>query len=390
MLAQNRTSAHPRVLCVSSYFLEHGGGVENIAHEIARHFADVMQWPTTLVAHTTGEPPHTSDTGYKRFALQCWNGIEAATGLPVIIPNPLHVFRLLRPLRDYDLVMVHEEIYVSNFLVIIWSVLTRTPLVVVKHTGIVPLKNHPVLRWLLLGVTRWISRPLLRRAAHTVFVTRAKRDNYDPDHSLKNALVIPNGIDTDCFHLPEPGAPPRAGIVFVGRFVESKGLALLRHLTAALPDIPFTLIGWGPENPKDWRHKNTTVILKPARATIAKILRRSRLALVPSNGEGIPLVAMEALSCGTATMLGTGSNGTENRVASQLVYVPADLTQPAQAAALWADRIRDILSTSDTPEAEAARHDAVEAGHSRTAMCRAYVKIAQDALQAQKSVQDSE
>jgi len=382
MLAQTKTTAHPRVLCVSSYFLEHGGGVENVAHELAQHFAKVMQWPTTLAAHTTGETPNTPATGYQRFALQCWNGIEAATGLPVIIPNPFHVFGLLRRLRDFDLVMVHEEIYISNFLVIIWSLLTGMPLVVVKHTGIVPLKNHPALHWLLLGVTRFISRPLLRRAARTVFVTKAKRDNYDPEHSIKNALVIPNGIDTDCFHLPEPAAPPREGIVFVGRFVESKGLAILRHLTGTLADIPFTLIGWGPENPDDWGYENTTVILKPARATIAQILRQSRLALVPSNGEGIPLVAMEALSCGTATMLGTGSDGTENTISDQLIYVHADLTQPEQAAALWADKIREVLAVEDDPEAQAARHDAVEAGHSRTAMCRAYADIVRDILKA--------
>ncbi len=390
MPAKASTSAHPNVLCVSSYFLEHGGGVENIAHEVASYFADVMQWPTTLAAHATDENANISTTGYHRLALQCWNGIEAATGLPAIIPNPVHTFRLLRRLRDFDLVIVHEEIYISNFLVIIWSLFRRVPVIVVKHTGIVPLKNHPLLRGLLRGITRFISRPLLNQATQTVFVTKAKWNNYDPEHTLLNALVVPNGIDTDCFHLPTPDEPERQGIVFVGRFVESKGLLVLRGIAQSLADIPFTFIGWGPDSPETWGFKNTTIIEKPTRATIAQSLRQARLALVPSDDEGTPLVAMEALACGTATMLGARSSGPENRVHEQLIYVPTDLSQPEQAAALWVDKIREVLVTTDTPEAEAARHDAVEAGHSRTAMCRAYVKIAQDALQAQKSAQDSE
>ena len=372
-------AAAPQILCISSYFPEHGGGVERVAHDIAQHFAEQMQWQTTLAAHDTGGTAEVAPALYARHPLGCWNGIEAMTGFPLILPNPFDTLRLLALIGRSDLVMVHEEIYLANFVSIVWALLTGKPLIVVKHTGIVPLKNRPFLNWLLKTVTRFISRPLLRLAKRVVFVTQAKRDNYDPEHTIRDALVVINGIDTTCFSLPGHGAA-RKGVVFVGRFIASKGTEILRHITRELSDIPFTLVGWGPENPEDWGHDNVTIVRRPSRPEIAEAMRRSELALVPSLEEGPPLVAMEALSCGTRVLIGEGSTVRHSDVTPLLVTVPTVLDNPVESAQVWSAAVLRILGQADNRSAQEARHETIEHGHSTRAMCAPYADLVEQIL----------
>ena len=385
MPAQAKDMTRPRVLCVSSYFPEHGGGVERVAHEIAEYFVKQRHWHVTLAASITQGPVETVPARYKRVGLKCWNGVEAMTGLPVILPSPFDLARLLGQIRKFDLIIVHEEIYVSNFLVVLWSLINRVPLIVVKHTGVIPLRKRPILSQMLKAV-RYISRLLLRNVAQTVFVTQAKQDNFDPERTIRNALVIPNGIDTRGFALPEKTTPPRKGVIFVGRFIESKGLQILRHITRELSDIPFSLVGWGPDKPEAWQHQNVTVVRRPSRQTIAQMLRQSRLALVPGNGEGIPLVALEALSCGTVTMIGAGSNRIESEVSRHLIFVPTDLEHPEEAAKVWSGEIRKILTQKDSYAAQEARHNAVELKHSTRVMCKAYADLAFEIMASHRQI----
>ena len=382
MSAQTTDMPRLRVLCVSSYFPEHGGGVERIAHDIAQHFATTCHWQTTLAANRTDGTAEAAPAAYARLAIGCWNGIEAMSGFPLILPNPIDIIRLLFRINRHDLVMVHDEIYVSNLLAIIWALMTRVPLIVVKHTGIVPLRNRPLLDLLLKAVTRFISLPLLRHAARVVFVTAAKRENYDPKHTIKRALVVMNGIDTDGFALPARHTTPRHGVVYVGRFVESKGLAILRHVTALHEDIAFTLVGWGPENPESWGRANVTVLNRPSRATIAEKLREAELALVPSIGEGIPLTALEALSSGTRVLIGAGSHRAENEVTRHLIAVPVDFDRPEHTARIWAEEIERILKQKDGRLAQETRHEVIEAAHSTHAMCAHHADIVTEVLAA--------
>ena len=380
MPAQTTDMPRLRVLCVSSYFPEHGGGVERIAHDIAQHFAGDCHWQTTLAANRTDGTAEAAPSAYTRFEIGCWNGIEAMTGFPLILPNPIDVLRLLFRINRHDLVMVHDEIYVANLVAILWALMTRVPLIVVKHTGIVPLRNRPVLDGLLKFVTGFVTRPLLRHAARVIFVTEAKRENYDPRHTIKRALVVMNGVDTDGFALPVRHALPRHGVAYVGRFIESKGLAILRHVTAIHDDIAFTLVGWGPEDPANWGRENVTVLHRPSRATIAEKLREAELALVPSIGEGIPLTALEALSSGTRVLIGAGSHRAENDVTRHLIAVPVDFDQPERTARIWAEEIARILKQKDARTAQETRHEAIEAAHSTRAMCMRHADIVTEVL----------
>lgn len=92
------------------------------------------------------------------------------------------------------------------------------------------------------------------------------------------------------------GAPT---FLFVGRFVEKKGLALLSRIVAATPGIEWLFAGEGPLHPSFWNAPNVRVFEGWRRERLAQLYRAADLLVLPSRGEGFPLVVQEAFSCGT-------------------------------------------------------------------------------------------
>ena len=95
--------------------------------------------------------------------------------------------------------------------------------------------------------------------------------------------------------------------LFVGRFVEKKGLHLLRAC-ADLPGVEWSLAGKGPLSPEGWPEplKNRVLLLGELSPTqVADAMREADLLVLPSRGEGFPLVIQEALACGTPVLVST-------------------------------------------------------------------------------------
>ena len=66
-----------------------------------------------------------------------------------------------------------------------------------------------------------------------------------------------------------PGAGRR--VLFVGRFVEKKGLAVLRALAQARGDLTFLLAGSGPIRPECWGLANVHVLGVQAPEALARL-----------------------------------------------------------------------------------------------------------------------
>ncbi|MBZ5738499.1 glycosyltransferase [Nocardioides mangrovi] len=126
--------------------------------------------------------------------------------------------------------------------------------------------------------------------------------------------VIGNGVDTDAF---SPGEGKRAGgddgleILCVGRLCRQKGQDLLIRAIAELGPvlqhrIRLTLIGAGPDE-QELRalasEFDINVGFLGHRTNLVEDYRRADIIVLPSRWEGVPLVAMEAISCGAAVLL---------------------------------------------------------------------------------------
>jgi glycosyltransferase involved in cell wall biosynthesis len=151
-------------------------------------------------------------------------------------------------------------------------------------------------------------------------------------------------VDTGIFHPPRDpadgrtfrrrhGIPEQAALAaFVGRFVPKKGLTIIRELAARRPELVFALAGAGPVDPGAWGLPNIRLIGRLSAWEVAELMRAADVLILPSVGEGYPLVIQEALACGLPVICGRESAQADPGAARWLRGVDIDLTAPDSTA----------------------------------------------------------
>jgi glycosyltransferase involved in cell wall biosynthesis len=243
------------------------------------------------------------------LTLSASNLIERRSGLPFPLLGPISVARLVREIRRSDAVLVHDGMYPISIAATIAARLCRRPVILVQHIGRVP-ANSVQLRILFSIADRFLTRPMLRLASQVVFISATSARHFASVSTRREPMLIFNGVDTEVFRpsvsederrseRAQIGWPnDRQVVLFVGRFLEKKGLVRLHEMSMARPDLHWAFAGWGPCDPDDWHLPNVTVHRNRSGADLAPLYRASDMLVLPSKSEGFPLVVQEALACG--------------------------------------------------------------------------------------------
>jgi len=300
-----------RLLIVTHYFPEHGGGIEQIALQLAERLASrgtCIRWLAS--AETT--PTHAPGAE----GLRAWNGLERHFGIPYPVFGLEGLQRLQAAVNGCDVVHLHDSLYLGTALAAHLASRAARPVLVTQHVGLVPYRNRIVRGMMALG-NRYVASRVLAKASSVVFystTTQAYFENLAVP--LGSARFIPNGVAHDRFVVldaserrsarEELGWPTdRLVLLFVGRFVEKKGLHLLAKLAASMPDVLWVFAGWGPLDPAGWALPNIVNMGKQRQESLARLYAAADLLVVPSVGEGFPLVIQEAMACGTPVATST-------------------------------------------------------------------------------------
>jgi glycosyltransferase involved in cell wall biosynthesis len=142
--------------------------------------------------------------------------------------------------------------------------------------------------------------------------------------------------------------------LFVGRFVEKKGLHILQEAARLGSDVVWAFAGWGKLDPRQWGLPNVSVYAGLSGATLAPLYRASDVFVLPSIGEGFPLVLQEAVACGVPVVCGAETIHADERLPGLLTPVSVNDRDPAVAA-------RDIVQAVRTAMAERRRDLLAEA-----------------------------
>lgn len=350
--------APARVTLVTHYFPQHRGGVELVAGEIAGRLAAAGRLEITWHASAT-DPAPAERPGLRCVPAPACNVVERRVGLPYPLWSPRALARLVREVRESDVVHLHDFLYLPNL--VAWGAarLSRKPVVVTQHVGPIPFRN-PALRLLLATANRLLGKLVLGSAARTFFVSQAVLDYFRgfvrfrvPPQSL------PNGVDTSVFAFADEARREelRAALrvqrgtpllLFVGRFVEKKGLPLLREICARLPRARWIFVGWGPHDPANWALPSVEVRGNLPREALVPLYQAADLLVLPSFGEGFPLVVQEAMACGTPALISTETAAGCPAANEVLTHESLD---GAGVAERWAARIEALLAADASPAA---------------------------------------
>jgi len=298
-----------RVLQVSAFFPAHGGGIEVVAGQLARRLALSGVHLTWMAGGAPSEHPSDQEfAGVSIDQARSLDALERRVGLPAPVWTAGALRRLWRHVGACDVVHLHDYLYAPTLAALLFARMRRRPVVLTQHVGAIAYDSR-VLRFLLQVLNRVVGRISLGAAAQVVFVGRPVQDYFERFVRFRRpSVLVANGVDADIY-CPVP-APRSADedrelrALFVGRFVEKKGLALLR-VCMDLPGIRWMFVGRGPMSPSHWQVPGEILslrgVLEPRE--VAAAMREADLLVLPSHGEGFPLVVQEALACGTPVLV---------------------------------------------------------------------------------------
>jgi len=315
----------------SSYFSSHPGGLELVAGRLFDEFASRGQDIVWIAGNAT--PPPQALGRSRTVPFRIFNFFEDKTGVPFPIPSPGSIRKIVREVRSADVLVLHDSLYLSNILAFLAAQWRGTPVIVIQHIGFILYRN-PFLKLVMKAANKVVTGPMLSHSAQVVFISETTKQCFRRLHLRNAAEVIFNGVDTETFRMLEGAETvreirrasglPEDGVVilFVGRFVEKKGIAAMKRMAAMRPDWTWVFAGSGPLDPGQWNLPNVRVFSGLRGPSLAPLFRCCDLLALPSTGEGFPLVIQEALASGLPVVCGEETLGADPAMEAFVAAAP--------------------------------------------------------------------
>ncbi len=233
-------------------------------------------------------------------------------GLPIILRKtnaswlllPLFILSqwitLLRYSSDCD--VIHANWTLSAFSAVLVKLFRKIPVVVT-------VQGSDIYETLRIGWLGWVTRAVLIRVDQVIALSSSlaelTRDIGIPQERIR---VVPNGVDVDYFKPSED--EKETSILFVGSIIERKGVHHLieaaPRILRSLPKYELVIIGEGPLE-KELQVRVNELGLNDriqflgvrSPADVRLWMRKAKLFVLPSLEEGLGVVLLEALACGT-------------------------------------------------------------------------------------------
>jgi glycosyltransferase involved in cell wall biosynthesis len=294
------------IVFVSNYAPPGNGGIQFVMGQLAnRYTADGHH--VSIVAFDAKHDNHGwIHPDVCMIGVPAWNGLEAHS-IPFPVFHPAALYRALnRVLQTADAVHIHGLLYM-NTLLAAWMARRRgLRVVMTEHVGFVDYDRawiNAVERIALHSVGRFTLRmcnvvAVLNQRVHDEMRQLARRST--------PIVKVVNGVDTTLFYPADAQTREalrrtlgftRPTVLFVGRYAQKKGIDLA--LAAAAIDPSFDLVICGKDTDRIKSHTpNVRVIGFVDQPMLAQLYRAADVLLLPSTGEGFPLVVQEAMASG--------------------------------------------------------------------------------------------
>lgn len=329
-----------KILLVSHYTLPHIGGIEVLVDQHSQHLARGGHDVTVLSSRV--DAPAVEERGKVRILrVAAWNFLERWLHVPYPLFAPNLITILYRAVRDADVVHVHGILYLTSLCSLLWAWWFDKPLVLTEHVGFVPYRNG-VLNFLQRGALALAARVFLRRADAVVTYNSTVRAWLAGLTPYPERLhVVRNGIDVDTFRPATPDErtaariqlgldPARPLALFVGRFVEKKGVDTV--LAAADGTFDLLMCGSGVIPPQAMQ-PTIHVARDIPYAQMPAVYHAADVFVLPSRGEGFPVAIMEAMASGLPVVAVRDPAYAEYVTDAEMVQASADPTHIRQEIA---------------------------------------------------------
>lgn len=122
-----------------------------------------------------------------------------------------------------------------------------------------------------------------------------------PEKYKKKTIVIPNGVDFKIFRSIKGIKQKKNVILFVGRFIDTKGIREILQISKQLPQYEFWFAGQGLLH-KEIKGDNIKNLGFKTTKELVQLYNQATICIFPSHIESFGLVGLEAMACGRAVI----------------------------------------------------------------------------------------
>jgi len=350
-----------RLCIVTHTFLPHVGGIEKVVYEQSKRLMN-LNFKPIVVTNRIDTPKTYAIDG---IGVQCYESLNTGfrLGIPYSIPTPTSLRTFLKAVNTADIVHAHGHPYLTSLVAAKLAKRYHKPFVLTQHNTFIQYDSMfddvEHLNDLAVG------KETLKEADRIIAVSDATKDYVLRLGAKPSKIrVIHNGVDLNHFkHLPRKreemrikfGIPKNAVVALtVRRLVYKNGIdTLIESANIAVkknPNLVFLVVGKGPDQKGVQTRIQQLGIEKNFRLAgfvsdedLPLCYNAADFFVLPSkSGEGLPLVALEAMACGlpvVATDVGgigeilmenwgelVGPNQPEQMAKAILEYSRADLS----------------------------------------------------------------
>lgn len=293
------------------YYPEHVGGVEVVAYNLVKYYRQFDHQVRWIAADVL---PNRRKEASGDVPIRSCNFAEEKLGFPFPIPYPNTIIQLYNTIKWCDVIHLHDCLYPINMLSFVMLKILQRPVLITQHIKPFPYKS--ILKRLIQNIAlRTIAFTMHLFADKSVFISTNTRDHLPFISHRLDADVISNGVDTNLFaplslekrsrlRRKINGDVEKPIILFVGRFVEIKGVHLLFPLIKKYSNWHWLLVGRADDyDPSNWDYSNVTWYSKLTMEEMRDAYALADVLVHPSVGEGITLTIRESMACGLPVII---------------------------------------------------------------------------------------
>jgi len=340
-----------KITIVTPFYNNHGGGIEIVAERLIKEISKKNHYIFTWIASDCDPAPVIENQ--RMLPMYSINILDKIFKVPLPIWGIKSIKKLYDSIKESNVVWIHDTLYMGNIFAYMFARINKKPIIITQHITSISYKN-PILSTLMKFADNVFSKRMLKNADEVTFISdRVAEDYYNRIIFTKPIKVIPNGVDTRLFHLPLSEnrrflrqqfalKSEQPVLLFVGRFVERKGLEVIKQLAQKLPKWRFWLAGNGNIDPNKWLLPNVHVFNDRKDQSLSDLYQAADLFILPSYGEGFPLVIQEAIACGLPVLCSTQT--AKGSILTKEFLQTADVlpNDAKRTTSIWLNKIKKL------------------------------------------------